>query len=88
MTRSDFLWDRGSQIWLFKQNQNDATWRGFGGPAGFAHGSLYATEALAETHVSETGKVYIIGQGSGQHVFIVTSYTAASNENWLWDPSA
>ena len=83
---SDFLWDRGSQIWLFKQNQNDVTWRGFGGPAGFAHGSLYATEALAEPHVSETGKVYVIGQGSGQHVFIVTSYTAATDENWLWDP--
>ena len=82
---SDFLWDRGSQIWLFKQNANDVTWRGFGGPAGFAHGSLYATEALAETHVSEAGKVFIIGQGSGQHVFIVTSYTAATDENWQWD---
>ena len=83
---SDFLWDRGSQLWLFKQNQNDVTWRGFGGPAGFAHGSLYASEALAETHVSETGKVFIIGQGSGQHVFIVTTYTAATDENWQWDP--
>ena len=83
---SDFLWDEGSQIWLFKQNQNDATWRGFGGPAGFAHGSLYSTEALAAQHVSETGKVYIIGQGSGQHVFIVTTYTAATDENWQWDP--
>ena len=83
---SDFLWDRGSQVWLFKQNQNDATWRSFGGPAGFAHGSLYADEATAERHVTEAGKVYVIGQGSGQHVFIVTTYVAATDENWQWDP--
>ena len=83
---SDFLWDRGSQIWLFKQNQNDATWRGFGGPAGFAHGSLYADEDTAARHVTELGKVYVIGQGSGQHVFIVSSFTAATDENWQWDP--
>ena len=86
---SDILWDRGSQIWLFKQNQNDATWRSFGGPVGFSHGSLYASEATAAQHVGssgQVGKVYIIGNGSGQHVFIVTAFTAATDDVWHWDP--
>ena len=86
---SDILWDRGSQIWLFKQNQNDATWRSFGGPVGFSHGSLYADEATAAQHVGssgQVGKVYVIGTGSGQHVFIVTAFTAATDDVWHWDP--
>ena len=85
---SDFLWDRGSQLWLFKQNQNDATWRGFGGPANFEHGSLYADEDTAARHVtlaSQLADVFVIGTGSGQHVFIVTSFTAATAANWQWD---
>ena len=86
---SDLLWDRGSQIWLWKQNASDTTWRSFGGPVGFAHGSLYADEDAAARHVADAdqvGKVYIIGQGSGQHVFVVTSFTAATDAVWLWDP--
>ena len=86
---SDFLWDRGSQVWIFKQNQNDATWRSFGGPANFAHGSLYADEDTAGRHVTTAGQlgdVFIIGTGTGQHAFIVTSFTAAVAENWQWDP--
>ena len=85
----DLLWDRGSQIWLWKQNQNDATWRSFGGPVGYAHGSLYSTEAIAANHVGsddQVGKVYIIGTGSGQHVYVVTAFSAATDDEWRWDP--
>ena len=34
----------------------------------------------------EVGDVFIIGNGSGQHAFIVTSFTAATDEEWRWDP--
>ena len=82
---SHLLWDRGSQVWLWKQNNSDTTWRSFGGPVGYSSGSLYADEDTAARHISELGKIVIIGHGSGQNVFIATTYTAATADDWQWD---
>ena len=51
---NDFLWDRGSSVWLIRRS-GSTTWGTTGGPHGYAPGHLYATEADAARHVTGTG---------------------------------
>ena len=87
---NDFLWDRGSSVWLIRRS-GSTTWGTTGGPHGYAPGHLYATEEAAARHVTGTGYfalggVVIYGQGSAQRPYVITSFTAASSESWQWDP--
>ena len=87
-SNDDFAWDRGSQVWLHRVN---SVWITSGGPHGYAPGHLYATEAIAENHVTgtgyfRTGGVVIFGQGSAQRPYVITSFTAGTAESWQWDP--
>ena len=86
----DFLWDRGSSVWLIRRS-GSTTWGTTGGPHGYAPGHLYATEAVAAQHVTGTGYfhpggVVIYGQGSAQRPYVITGFTAGSAASWQWDP--
>ena len=87
-SNDDFAWDRGSQVWIHRVN---SVWITSGGPHGYAPGHLYATEEIAENHVTgtgyfRTGGVVIFGQGSAQRPYVITSFTAGTSESWQWDP--
>ena len=86
----DFLWDRGSSVWLIRRS-GSTTWGTTGGPHGYAPGHLYATEAAAALHVTGSGYfhpggVVIYGQGSAQRPYVIVGFTAASAASWQWDP--
>ena len=83
------LWDRGSEVWLLKPASDSTRWSSYSGPLGWEHGHIYATEAVAERHVGSVlavGKIYIYGYGSTQKPYIVTAFTAATDDVWVWDP--
>ena len=87
----DYVWDYGSQIWLTKFANSSTTWLGSGGPHGYAPGHIYATEAVAASHVTgmgyfHLGGVVIYGQGSAQKPYVITGYTAPGDHLWHWDP--
>ena len=86
----DFLWDRGSSVWLIRRS-GSTTWGTTGGPHGYAPGHLYATEDVAARHVTGTGYfhpggVVIYGQGSAQRPYVIVGFTAGSAASWQWDP--
>ena len=87
----DFLWDRGSSVWLIRRS-GSTTWGTTGGPHGYAPGHLYATEDVAAAqHVTGSGYfhpggVVIYGQGSAQRPYVIVGFTAASAASWQWDP--
>ena len=85
-----YLWDRGSQVWLRKLTlQSISHWQEYGGPTNYRHGSLFYDEEQAARHIgsaSEIGRIVIIGQGAAQNVRVVTAFTAAAADNWVWDP--
>ena len=83
------LWDRGAEVWLLKPAADSTRWSSYSGPLGWEHGHLYPTEADAARHISSVlavGKIYIYGYGSTQKPYIVTSFTAATDPVWQWDP--
>ena len=83
------LWDRGSEVWLLKPASDSTRWSSYSGPLGWEHGHIYATEAVAERHVGSAlavGKIFIYGYGSTQKPYIVTAFTAATDDVWVWDP--
>ena len=83
------LWDRGSQVWLTKRNTSDTTWSEFSGPVGYHTGSVYATRGQALRHLTQAnafGHEFIVGVGANQVVEKVVAFTAASADDWQWDP--
>ena len=84
---NEILWDEGSQVWLIKPSSSSTLWSSYSGPLGWHRGGVYYDEADAERHVDETGRVVIIGEGTGQHAFISTAYTAPADEVWGWVPT-
>lgn len=82
-------WDRGSQIWIINETVNDNDWADWDGPVGYHVGHIYISNADARKHLnsaSDVGRVLIIGHGSGQEARIVTSFVAATEDDWEWIP--
>ena len=88
---NDFIWDRGSQIWLFNgldpNNPGARNWVGYSGPTGFQHG-FYGDDDAAGSHARAVGQIFVIGTGSGQAVKYVATYVQAATDElgWVWIP--
>ena len=86
---NSILWDRGSQVWIIKPSSTSTRWSTYSGPFGWHSGSLYTNEAQATNHVpndSYIGRVVVIGHGPNQKPYVITSFTAATDDVWQWDP--
>ena len=80
-------WDRGSEVWLQNQTNNDDDWASYSGPLGYHHGNLFQNDSDAAVHIPDAtyvGRVYITGHGGGQKPRIVTAFSAPTADNWQW----
>ena len=81
------LWDRGSQVWLIKSSSSATRWSTYSGPLNYHHGNLWTTEAEAARHISSAsgiGRVVVIGHGANQKPYVVTAFTAPTDDEWVW----
>ena len=84
------LWDRGSQVWLIKSSSGATRWSTYSGPLYWHHGDIYTNETVAARHVGSADdvgiRIIIYGHGSVQKPYMVTAFTAATDDVWQWDP--
>ena len=84
------LWDRGSEVWLIKPSSSATRWSSYSGPLYWHHGNIYADRATAFRHVNSAddvgARIVVFGYGSTQKPYMVTDFTAATDDDWQWDP--
>ena len=84
------LWDRGSEVWLIKSSASATRWSSYSGPLYWHHGDIYTNRDVATNHVSHAddvgARIVIYGYGSTQKPYMVTAYTAGTDDDWQWDP--
>ena len=84
------LWDRGSEVWLIKSSASATRWSSYSGPLYWHHGDIYSNRDVATNHVSSSddvgARIVIYGYGSTQKPYMVTAYTAGTDDDWQWDP--
>ena len=89
-----YLWSVSAQNWFHKDSTLQTAWRQSNHPGAplVYNNFIYGTLEEAANHVHGVGNwqpngnsVAIIGHGNSQVAYVLTAYTAPSNDNWQWD---